>query len=518
VSDLSAAVRNRPFSSAAAPDSGSNSSLGTTTALATGGSSTQWWRRPVTWLIAVAVVHAVGPLLLLSPHWWFGVDETVYLSQINSFVPPGGFSPPRSRGMTLIAAPVTLLTPSVTAVRLWMAALSGVALFVAFRPWLRMQIGFVTPLAALLFSSIWSVIHYSFEVMPNEWVAVIALASCGYLLLFLNEGRARHLIVASVALGLVALMRLPDAAYVGPALGISALCVGPSTRRRLVAAAGLLVGAAAGAVQWVVEAETRFGGLLARMHAAQAQDGSGGRFYLSAPAHAEVLGGQILCAAPCRADSPVLHQLWWIAVGTLVVAGVVGGWRRRRLAIELVPVAVGLVIAAQYLFTVQLVAPRYLIPAYALLCVPAASGALYLLQLVGRRAWRIVAGCLLWVLLIAHTAIQVTVIETRVKPAFTMANNRTLAEARKLRKLGVHPPCHILGQPGWSQNLAYALRCTNHPRDVESVHRMMATGTRVVWLMSERPPARFGTEWTRVKLPGLRPSTPQVAYLSFKPS
>lgn len=462
-------------------------------------------------------MHAVAPLLLLSPHWWFGVDETVYLSQINSFVPPGGFSPPRSRGMTLVAAPVTLLTPSVTAVRLWTAALSGVALFVAFRPWLRLQKGFVTPLAALLFSSIWSVIYYSFEVMPNEWVAVTALASCGYLLLFLNEGRARHLMVASVALGLVALIRVPDAAYIGLALGISALCVGPSTRRRLVAGAGLLVGAAAGAAQWVIEAETRFGGLLARMHAAQAQDGSGGRFYLSAPAHAEVLGGQILCAAPCRADSSVLYQLWWIALGALVVAGVVGGWRRRRLAIELVPVAAGLAIAAQYLFTVQLVAPRFLIPAYALLCLPAASGALYLLQLVRRRAWRIVAGCLLGALLIAHTAIQLTVIQTQVKPAFTMGNNRTLAEARTLRKLGVHPPCHILGQGGWNQNLAYALRCTNHPRDVESVQRMIAMGTQVVWLTNKRPSARYGTEWTRVKLPGLRPSTPQVAYLSFEP-
>jgi hypothetical protein len=62
----------------------------------------------------------------------------------------------------------------------------------------------VTPIAALLFSSIWSVIYYSFEIMPNEWVAVTALASCGYLLLFLKEGRAPHVIAASVALGLVA--------------------------------------------------------------------------------------------------------------------------------------------------------------------------------------------------------------------------------------------------------------------------------------------------------------------------
>jgi hypothetical protein len=475
------------------------------------------WRRPAAWLIVVAVVHAVAPLLLMGPRWWFGVDETVYLSQINAFVPAGGFSAPRARGMTLIAAPVTLLTPSVTAVRLWVAALSGVALYAAFRPWLRLQDGFVTPIAALLFSSIWSVIYYSFEIMPNEWVAVTALASCGYLLLFLKEGRARHVIAASVALGLVALLRPSDAAYVGLALGIGALCVDTPVRRRLVAAGGLLGGVIAGAAQWVIEAFMRFGGLSARMHAAQAQDGGGGRFYFSAPDQTEVLGGRILCASPCREDASILYQLWWIALGALVLAGVVGGWRRRRLAIEMVPVAAGLTIAAEYLFTVRLAAPRFLIPSYALLSVPAASGALYLLKLVGRRAWRVVAGSLLGALLVTHVVLQMHVIESRVIPAFAAVNNRALAGAAKLKNLGVHPPCHVLGQAGWNQNLAYALRCANTPRDVASVRRMMAEGTQIVWLSPMLPPTRYGTEWTRVTLSGLTESSPQVVYLSFEP-
>src|SRR5687768_12703406 len=203
--DRSVIWRDRPWDSASAPSAASS--------VVRREGSGRLWRRPAAWLIVVAVVHAVAPLLLMGPRWWFGVDETVYLSQINSFVPAGGFSAPRARGMTLIAAPVTLLTPSVTAVRVWVAVLSGIALFAAFRPWLRLQDGFVTPIAALLFSSIWSVIYYSFEIMPNEWVAVTALASCGYLLLFLKEGQARHVIAASVALGLVALLRPLDAAY-----------------------------------------------------------------------------------------------------------------------------------------------------------------------------------------------------------------------------------------------------------------------------------------------------------------
>ena len=82
-----------------------------------------------------------------------------------------------------------------------------------------------------------------------------------------------------------------------------------------------------------------------------------------------MLGGRILCASPCRVDTSFPYQLWWLVLDALAVAGVVGGLRRGRLAVELVPFAAGLVVAAQYLFTVQLVAPRFLIPAYALLCV-----------------------------------------------------------------------------------------------------------------------------------------------------
>ena len=89
-----------------------------------------------------------------------------------------------------------------------------------------------------------------------------------------------------------------------------------------------------------------------------------------------------------------------------------------------------------------------------------------------------------------------SIIETSVEPAFTLGNNRTLAEVRKLRRLGVEPPCLILGNAGWNQNLAYALRCTNHPRDPESVQRMIAGGTQVVWFEEEATsgPLRHGVD------------------------
>jgi len=343
------------------------------------------------------------------------------------------------------------------------------------------------------------------------------LASCGYLVLFLDGGRVRHIIIASIALGLVALIRPTDAAYVGLALGVSALCVRAPIRRRVLSAGALLVGATAGAAQWMIEAVVRFGGLAARMKAAQAQDGSGGQLYFSAPAQAEVLGGRILCAPPCREDVSIVYQLWWIALAVLVVLAVIGGARRKRLAVELIPTAAGLAMAAQYMFTVELAAPRYLIPAYALLSIPAASGVLYLLSVIRSRPWRIVAGVVLGCLFVAHTIIQIHVIESRVVPGYIVGNNRVLFETHKLKKLGVRPNCLILGQKGWNQNLAYALRCANTPRDEASIRRLLDEGVQVVWLRGSPPPPQYGPNWTRVTLPGLG-SKRQIAYLSFKPS
>ena len=147
------------------------------------------WRRPVVLLGVVALVHAVLPILVLGRHWFIGIDESVYLSQINAHVPAGGFSAPRARGSTLVAAPVTAFTDAVVPMRVWTAALSGLGLFLAFRTWLRLRPGYLAPVAAALFASLWTVTYYGFQVMPNEWVAFATVGGCGSLLSY-PAGRA----------------------------------------------------------------------------------------------------------------------------------------------------------------------------------------------------------------------------------------------------------------------------------------------------------------------------------------
>ena len=51
----------------------------------------------------------------------------------------------------------------------------------------------------------------------------------------------------------------------------------------------------------------------------------------------------------------------------------------------LLPAACGLCVAAQYLFMIDYAAPRFLLPAYALLAVPAADGLAFLVTGAGPR-------------------------------------------------------------------------------------------------------------------------------------
>jgi hypothetical protein len=266
-----------------------------------------WWRRPVVLLALVAAVHAVLPILILGRHWFIGIDESVYLSQINAHVPPGGFSAPRARGSTFVAAPITAFTDAVAPMRYWTTVLSGLGLFLAFRTWLRLRPGYLVPVAAAMFASIWVVTYYGFQVMPNEWVAFATVGGCGSLLSFLLDGKRWSLVGATLALGVAALFRPSDAVFALIALGVVCVLARATWTRRAVAFGTLAIGAAAGATDWVIEAYTTYGGLRQRVHVAEAEQGGSG-LHWAGSAQAHVLAGPVLCRNSCavRAGPAVL--------------------------------------------------------------------------------------------------------------------------------------------------------------------------------------------------------------------
>ncbi|ELP66627.1 hypothetical protein ACKI1I_13075 [Streptomyces turgidiscabies] len=66
-----------------------------------------------------------------------GWDEIVYASRFGSYGPATPFSAPRTRGVPLLLAPIASWSDSTVLLRVWLLLLAGGALWLGFRPWLR---------------------------------------------------------------------------------------------------------------------------------------------------------------------------------------------------------------------------------------------------------------------------------------------------------------------------------------------------------------------------------------------
>ena len=109
----------------------------------------------------------------------------------------------------------------------------------------------------------------------------------------------------------------------------------------------------------------------------------------------------------------------------------------------LLPAVCGLCVAAQYLFMINYAAPRFLLPAYALLAVPAADGLAFLITGLGkdlRPAMTAAVTCFLVVQLLA----QHLVLDHEVGGTVTFHDDYTRIAAA-LAARGVRPPCLIQG-------------------------------------------------------------------------
>ncbi|MFD7180056.1 hypothetical protein ACFV90_08560 [Streptomyces sp. NPDC059904] len=76
-------------------------------------------------LAALAITFALIQLLFVIPGLNLNWDESVYASQVTPHVPSAYFSAPRARGVPALLAPLTLLTSSTLALRLYLATLSA---------------------------------------------------------------------------------------------------------------------------------------------------------------------------------------------------------------------------------------------------------------------------------------------------------------------------------------------------------------------------------------------------------
>ncbi|MEU3776052.1 hypothetical protein AB0F11_23120 [Streptomyces sp. NPDC032472] len=366
-----------------------------------------------------------------------GWDETVYVSQVSGHAPAAYFSAPRARGVSLLVAPIASWSSSTALLRVYLALLSGLALFLALRAWRGLFPAGVVALGGALFASLWVTVFYGSQAMPNYWVAVCALAGAGCFLRAqadrTNRGPVWGL-AASAAL--MALMRPTDAVWVClPMLVV--LAVARRWRHGWLPAA-LVAGLVAGAAEWVIEAYLGYGGLGERLsEASRIQGGLG--WNIAVDDHMRSLIGRTLCR-PCTGGMPPVAMFaWWFVLPILAVVALAVAVKARRAAVTVLPLACAATAAFPYLFLIGYAAPRFLLPAYALLAIPVAD-ALFFAVTAPRGAWRSFVATAVAVGLAGHLAVQSAVL-WRLVDRTVEDHGGWARTAAALHRHGVRPPC-----------------------------------------------------------------------------
>lgn len=390
-------------------------------------------------LAAVAAVFVLAQLAFVHPWVGLGWDETVYISQVTTHHPAAFFSAPRARGVSLLVAPVASWSSSTELLRVYLAVLSGLGLYLALRAWKDLFPARVLATAGAFFATLWVTLFYGPQAMPNYWVAIGALICVGCFLRARQEPADRAALWGVVAgAALMALMRPTDAVWVTLPLLVLVL-----VRRHWTLLLALAGGLAVGGVEWAIEAYAWYGGLGERLsRASEIQGGLGA--HIAVDDQLRSLGGRGLCR-PCTGPMPhPVVTLWWFVLPVVAVLGAVVAVRARRTARTLVPFACAVTAALPYLFMIGYAAPRFLQPAYALLSVPVAGG-LWHLVVTGRDRWRPLAAALVALAVAGHLAVQFAVLVGTVDRNTESRQDWTRV-AEELHRLGVRPPCLVTGR------------------------------------------------------------------------
>ncbi|MFF5727844.1 hypothetical protein [[Kitasatospora] papulosa] len=415
----------------------------------------RWAAGPLPWLTAVALLFAAAQLAFVVPGSGLAWDETVYVSQVGGNAPAAYFSAPRARGISYLVAPAAALTASTTALRTYLALMSAAALFVALRIWRTVLPTPVLVGAGALFAALWPTLFYGPAAMPNLWCALGSLAATGWTARTLRGApRPAETTGAASAVALVALMRPADGFWLALPLMLAAVLV-PGRRRSALGAAlggGLVVGCA----PWVAEAYAHYGGLISRLHrAGEIQGGLGWNFAVDD--HLRALAGRTLCR-PCDIgwESPAT-AVWAAALPLLAVGGIMAARRAGRGPVALLATATGISTAVPYLFLVEYAAPRFLLPAYALLAVPVAE---YLTCVCARthRARRPAGTAALALVLAVHVGVQLSVLSHVIRTSHA-TGARFAAVAGALNRAGVRAPCVVSGDD--AVPIAYYAGCAS---------------------------------------------------------
>jgi hypothetical protein len=413
-------------------------------------------------VVVVGLAYLVAQSLAFSldrpPSW----DEAIYLSQVETGAEPLPFVPSRARGITFLALPILQLGGSLAQLRVFLAVVSAVALIASFRMWVPV-IGFGAVAAAVLFAGAWPVLFYGSELMPNLWMALIGVAATAVLArrLAVGEGRSDEL-VAGGLVAVAALIRPLDAVVLTAALVLVPLVVRRATVSWIV---HLVLGLLAGWAPWLVEMTARFGSPWEAFGAA-ARLGHTGRWSLLENARQYLALSDGPSIGPVADPNiPTSGVLWLIGLGLLIVLGIGAASRRGLLSSLVVPIAAGTALAAEYVLLTDAQAPRFLLPALALLTLPAGLGLASIVMRVRDREApapaRTVAVVGASILVLAWAVVQLG-IATRVEAGVIRQRASAQRVGLEIRGLAAGEPCHVYSEASFPM-VGHAAGCRAAP-------------------------------------------------------
>ena len=397
-------------------------------------------------VLVVGLAYLAAQLLAFSldrpPSW----DEAIYLSQITPEAEALPFVPSRARGITFLALPVLQLGGSLSLLRLFLAAASTAALIGAFRTWVPV-VGVGAVAAALLFAGSWPVLFYGSELMPNLWMALTGVAATAVLARRLADRESRYdELVAGGLVAVAALIRPLDAVVLTAVLVLLPIVVRRATVSWTV---HLALGLVAGWAPWLVEMTARAGSP-GKAFAAAARLGHTGRLSLFENVRQYLALSDGPSIGPVAdPDVPLSGLLWLIGFVVLVILGVQASSRRGFLLSLMAAMAAGIALATGYIVLTDAQAPRFLLPALALLSVPAGLGLATIVAGIGSRdradgvrfAGRVVAS----ILVIVWTVAQVR-IAARVEAGVTGQRGSAQRAGLEVRSLAAGEPCQVFSE------------------------------------------------------------------------
>jgi hypothetical protein len=462
-----------------------------------------WWGADgVGWLAAAAAVFTVAVVVFSPLSARLSGDEVVYASQIANHVPLLQWNPQHARGVSLLAAPVTLLTGSAMILRVYLAVLAGAGLFVALLAWRGVVRTWVLALACVMFGGLWVAQSLAVQLYPNYWIAVGGLAGVGLCLRCLRSAAPRWpvLVLLAFAAAFTSLMRPQDGVFLFAPLLVATLVVAArrsGRRRGLAPLIAMLVGLAAGAGEWVVESYLYFGGPVSRMQLTSRYVG-GTRFNVVNSLRI-VDGGRTSSVPGYPSVSGWPHPWllwWWLGFALLAVLGMWAAARAAGWAAALLPAASALGIYALYTFPVR-DNYRYLVPVWALLAIPAAQGMAWLIT-----RWRNLTRLTVVVVAAAFIAVELGTQHPLLMHHSAAMRGGSKAQAKivnSLRRLGVRPPCVVTSvyRPHFaamSEAAGFYTGCTYLCPAAQPTGGT-GTGRLVVLVQGTAPPWRYARSW-----------------------